>query len=146
MTVTRTQLIAAYAAIAVLALLGTWHQNLLYFQGGHPATAFVQFWRETLVTPASISIMVDFFLFVLVIIAWMVLEARRVGIRFVWVYVVLGALIAISVTAPLFLIARERRLRASEGEVVAFTQGDLIGLGLFAVPALVLSLWSLFAR
>jgi hypothetical protein len=146
MTVTRTQLIAAYAAIAVLALLGTWHQNLFYFQGDHPASAFVQFWRETLVTPASISIIVDFFLFTLVIVAWMVLEARRVGIRFVWVYVVLGALIAISVTAPLFLIARERRLRASEGDVVTFTRGDLIGLGVFALPALIVSLWSLFAR
>lgn len=146
MTVTRTHLIAVYAAVAVLALLGTWHQNLFYFQGGHPIHAFVQFWRETLVTPASISIIVDFFLFTLVVVAWMVLEARRVGIRFVWVYVVLGALIAISVTAPLFLIARERRLRATEGDVVTFTRGDLIGLGAFALPALIVSLWSLFAR
>ena len=145
MTITRTQLIAAYAAIAVLALLGTWHQNLFYFQGGSSG-AFVQFWRETLVTPASISIIVDFFLFSLVVVAWMVLEARRVGVRFVWVYIVLGALIAISVTAPLFLIARERRLRASEGDVVTFSRGDLIGLGLFALPALVVSLWSLSAR
>jgi len=40
----------------------------------------------------------------------MVAEARRLGIRFVWIYVVLGLLIAISVTAPLFLVARERRL------------------------------------
>jgi hypothetical protein len=146
MTVTRTQLIAAYAAIAVLALLGTWHQNLFYFQGGHPATAFVEFWRDTLVTPAGISIIVDFFLFLLVVVAWMVLEARRLAIRFVWVYVILGVLIAISVTAPLFLIARERRLRATEGDLVAFTQGDLIGLGLVALPALLVTVWSLFAR
>jgi hypothetical protein len=42
----------------------------------------------------------------------MVLEARKLGIRWVWAYVVFGVLIAISVTFPLFLIARERRLAA----------------------------------
>ena len=64
---------------------------------------------------------------------------------FVWIYVVLGALIAISVTAPLFLVARERRLQSlqSVGESTVLTPGDLVGLVLFALPALILSVWSL---
>jgi hypothetical protein len=37
-------------------------------------------------------------------------EARRVGVRFVWVYVVLSLAIAISVTFPPFLIARDLKL------------------------------------
>jgi hypothetical protein len=145
MAVSRTLLCFVYGAIALLALFATWHQNIAYFGTGNPLAGTFQFWKETLVTPASVSIMVDIFLLGLAVVAWMVVEARRLGIRFVWVYVVLGALVAISVTVPLFLIARERRLSALEGtgEVVDLGQGDLVGLGLFALPALVLSLWSL---
>jgi hypothetical protein len=44
----------------------------------------------------------------------MVIEARKRGVRFVWLYLLGGALIAISVTFPLFLIARERRIAASD--------------------------------
>ena len=75
----------------------------------------------------------------------MVAEARRFGIRFIWIYVVLGALIAISVTAPLFLVARERRLQVLQpvGEPTVLTPSDLVGLILFALPALILSVWSL---
>lgn len=90
----------------------------------------MQFWRETLATPASVSITVDIFLFALAVVVWMVAEARRLDIRFVWIYVVLSALIAISVTAPLFLVARERRLQALQqvGEPTVLTSGDLVGL------------------
>ena len=39
----------------------------------------------------------------------MVVEARRVGVSLVWLYIIGGFLIAISVTFPLFMIAREMR-------------------------------------
>jgi apolipoprotein N-acyltransferase len=140
----RTLLCALYAAIAMLALAATWHQNLMYF-GANPLTGTVRFWRETLVTPASVSIMVDIFLLALAVVVWMVIEARRLGIGYVWAYVALGWLVAISVALPLFLIARERRLAAlgSSPENTSLTRTDLIGLVLSALPALVLSLWSL---
>lgn len=105
----------------------------------------LRFWRETAATPASLSITVDLFLFGLAVVIWMVAEARRLGIAFVWVYVVLSAAVAISVAVPLFLIARELKLRASRAETdaVALTRGDLIGFALFALPCLALSVWSL---
>ena len=65
----------------------------------------VRFWRETLATPASVSITVDLFLFGLAAVLWMVVEARRLGIRYAWLYVIGAMLVAISVTVPLFLIA-----------------------------------------
>ena len=43
-------------------------------------------------------------------LVFMVVEARRTGVRFVWIYVVLSFVVAVSVTFPLFLLARERRL------------------------------------
>jgi hypothetical protein len=45
---------------------------------------------------------------------FLVIEARKYGVRFVWLYILGGFFIAISVTFPLFLIARESRIGASE--------------------------------
>ena len=117
MSSARRSLCIAYGVIALLALVGTWSQNVAYFRAGEgPVVGFVmataRFWPDTFATPASRSITIDLFLFFAAAAVFMVLEARRLGIRWVWAYVVLGVLIAISVTFPLFLIARERRLAA----------------------------------
>lgn len=71
-------------------------------------------------------------------------EARRLGIRFVWAYVILGLLVAISVTFPLFLLARERRLALSgtTGSEIGLGRGDTAGLGVLAVVAAVFTLWT----
>jgi hypothetical protein len=115
MTSARRRLCIAYALIALVALVGTWTQNVAYFRGDEGAVAgFVlatmRFWQDTVGTPASTSITVDLILFFVAAAVFMVLEARRLGMRWAWAYVVFGLLIAISVTFPLFLIARERRL------------------------------------
>jgi hypothetical protein len=147
MPITRTLLTVAYAAIALLALLATWHQNLAYFGSapGGPFGNFVGFWRETLATRPSASITLDLFLLGWAATIWMVAEARRLDIRFVWLFVLAGVMIAISVSFPLFLIARERRLAAAGAapRAAVLSRGDLGGLAAFSVLNLVLSLWSL---
>jgi hypothetical protein len=99
-----------YALIAVAALYGTWSENLQY---GAPATAGAQFLADLKVNPATRSISIDLSLFLLAASVWMVLEARHIGLRFVWAYVILAFLVAISVTFPLYLLAREMRLASS---------------------------------
>jgi Terpene cyclase DEP1 len=111
----RHRLSAVYAVVAVIALIGTWHQNVAYVRPGESAVigfaaATARFWRDTFATPASTSITIDLGLLMIPLCTLMVVEARRIGIRFVWAYIILGILIAVSVTYPLFLIARERRL------------------------------------
>ena len=106
-----------YGVMAVVALVGTWSQNLAYFRAdegviGGFVLATLRFWPATLATPASTSITIDLLVFFAAASVFMVREARRLEIRWVWAYVVLGVLIAISVTFPLFMIARERRLAA----------------------------------
>ncbi|MDD7814552.1 DUF2834 domain-containing protein [Mycobacterium sp. CSUR Q5927] len=101
-----------YAAISVVALVATWSQNLAY----EFADVFPQFLLDTTVTPAARSITADIVLLFLAAAILMVLEARRHNVRFVWAYIAGGFLIAISVTFPLFLIARERRLAAEGSE------------------------------
>ncbi|MGH3560600.1 MAG: DUF2834 domain-containing protein, partial [Mycobacterium sp.] len=119
---------AAYTTIAIAALLATWSQNAAYFN--NIAGFFRDFAVDSKVTPASRSLTADILLFFLAAAIFMVIEARKHGIRFVWVYIVGGALIAISVTFPLFLLARELQLATADAgrlEVV-----DVIPLAVFA--------------
>jgi hypothetical protein len=130
-----------YGVVAVVALIATWKQNLMYFGKGDFVAANWRFWSDTIANPAARSITVDIMMLVVALALFMVHEARRLGIRFVWLYLVGGALIAISVTAPLFFIARERRLSLSES--TPLTPIDLIALPLFCAGPLLLSLYTL---
>jgi len=134
MTVSRKTLCAVYGVIALLALIGTWGHNIAYLDRGFVG-ANQAFWSDTLANPASRSITADIFFFGLAVFVWMVLEARRLGIRGVWLYMVFGILIAISVTVPIFLIIRERALAASERSSAAghLHSLDVVGLALFSL-------------
>ena len=133
MNLSRKTLCAVYGVIALVALVGTWSNNVAYLPLGFVG-ANIKFWAETLVNPASRSITVDIFFLGLAVFTWMVLEARRLRMRGVWLYLVFGMLVAISVTVPIFLINRERKLAMLEpdGKNI-LTPADAAGL--FAVAA-----------
>lgn len=141
MSVQQRLVIAFYALIAIAALVATWSQNLqLFSPGGGPLGPFAAFVEATRVNPASRSITVDIGFFLLAASVFMVIEARRLGVRFVWLYILFAFLIAISVTFPLFMIARELRLAlaAKPDTPWSLTTSDVIGLAL--VTAVVLAL------
>jgi hypothetical protein len=129
--------------MALFALYGTWSQNVAYFASGGGAAGFGAFVLDAKVNPASRSLGVDIAVTFYAASVFMVLEARKLGIRFVWAYVILGLLVAISVTFPLFLVARELRLAkgapdSGEGELHA---ADVGGLAVLALTTLALSLF-----
>ena len=131
-----------YALIAVVALIATWSQNLTYFAGegalaGGPGLVFLQ---DTRVNPASRSITVDLGLLLLASVAFMVIEARRLGVRFVWLYILFGFMVAISVTFPLFMIARELRIAKAPDVGGAWALKAVDILGLLVVTAMVAGL------
>ena len=128
MPVSRKLLCAVYATIAIAALIATWSQNAAYFN--NIAGFFTDFMADTKVTPASRSISVDILFFFLAAAIFMVIEARKHGVRFVWAYIVGGVLIAISVTFPLFLLARELRLATTDAAHLKAV--DVIPLIVFA--------------
>ena len=128
MPISRKALCLVYGLIALLALVGTWGNNVAYFTLG-----FAAFWPDTLVNAASRSITVDIFFLGLAVFVWMVLEARRLGMRGVWLYLLFGMLVAISVTVPIFLINRERALAQREPSSAAGTLGTFDVIGLVAV-------------
>jgi hypothetical protein len=133
----RKVLCGVYGAIAVAALIATWSQNLAYFD--KPARFLLDFMNDSKVTPSSRSLTVDILLFGLSAVILMVIEARKHGVKFVWLYVLGGFAIAISVAFPLFLIARELRMGTSEAP--RFRATDIILLAVVAVVTAVWTIW-----
>jgi hypothetical protein len=133
----------ALLALALFALVGTWGHNVTYLSLGFVG-ANIKFWQDTLVNPASRSITFDLFALVLAVCYWMFGEARRLSMRGIWLYIVAGLLIAISVSFPIFLIHRSYA-RAQRGEPITretLSRGDKLGIiGLTAIGVAYL-LWS----
>jgi tetrahydromethanopterin S-methyltransferase subunit D len=103
-----TRLTPVYAALAVGAFATTTTCTIQHLRHGGSLTGFL-----TLGFANQVS---SFFLFDLLFVAatamiFMVVDARRTGVRHVWIYIVGSLLIAISVMVPIYLIARERQLR-----------------------------------
>ena len=109
MSGTDRSLIVLYAALAVGALLATWSHNLEFFAlpGNGGALGFI---RMAYANPAAASLANDILFVCLAVFTFMVVEARRLGIRYVWVYILLSIMVAVSVMVPMFLIARQLRL------------------------------------
>ncbi len=142
MSVQQRWLIAFYALVAVVALCATWSQNLqLMTPGMGPFDPLAAFIEQTRVNPASRSITVDIGLFLLAAAAFMIVEARRLGVRFLWAYILLAFLVAISVTFPLFMIAREFRLAAAPERDGRWSLKaiDIAGIGVVAAVVAYLS-------
>ena len=100
-----TPLAFVYLLLAVVGLLGTWWFNVL---------AIVQMadFIGDLVTggPAVSSITVDLLVVAVAGSVFIIVEARRLRMRFGWLYVVGAGLTAFAFTFPLFLAMRRRRL------------------------------------
>jgi hypothetical protein len=133
MQVSRKALCWGYAAIAVVALVGTWGNNLKYLMLGFVG-ANQRFWLDTLANPASRSITVDIFFLSLAAVVWLLLEARRLDIKGAWWYVLASILVAVSVAFPLFMIQRELALAEKEGPSGGTLHaGDVVGLAALAL-------------
>lgn len=100
-----TPLAIVYLALAVLGLVGTWTYNVL---------AIVQM-RDFLGDlassgPAVSSITTDLLVVAVAGCVFIIVEAKRLGMRFAWLYVVLSVITAFAFTFPLFLAMRQRRM------------------------------------
>jgi hypothetical protein len=120
----RSTRIAIYAVIAVVALYGTWSQNLAY------GPTLAGFLPDAKANPAARSVTIDIFMMALSASFLMIYEARRLGIRLVWAYVFFGLTVAISFTFPLFLIAREFALEREAPSSRGLAWYDYLGLAL----------------
>ncbi|MFO7162323.1 MAG: DUF2834 domain-containing protein [Mycolicibacterium hassiacum] len=133
----RRILCVCYGLIALAALIATWSQNVAYLDEGlRFLPAFID---DSRVTPGARSMGADVLMLGLAAIVLMVVEARRVGVKYVWLYVVGALVTAISVTFPLFLIARELRMSAADAPRLRATDSILL-----AVVAVVALAWTIY--
>ncbi len=95
---------ATYALISIAALPATWINNLAFMQ--QPNNTFSDFFVAAYANAAAASLANDLFLLAIAASIFMVIEGQRVGVRYVWLYLLLSGILAISVTFPLFLLAR----------------------------------------
>ena len=85
MPISRKLLCVVYGAIAVAALIATFSQTLAYSDKG--AGSLLAYWKDARMLPASRALTSDLMLFGLAAVIFMVVEARKQGIKFVWLYV-----------------------------------------------------------
>jgi hypothetical protein len=98
-----------YIVVAVAALVLTWWNNIdhLTTEGSGGLAGFVD---DAFANPAAASFGFDLLLVGIAAMVFMYVEGRRLDVRYYWLYIVLGLAIAISVTFPLFLVARMVRI------------------------------------
>ena len=100
-----TTLTFVYLALAIVGLIGTWTWNI---QAIAEASDFIGDW--TMSGPAVSSLTTDLLVTAIAGSILIIVEARRLGMRAGWAYVVLGLVTAFAFVFPLFLALRERRL------------------------------------
>ena len=112
----RILLCCAYGVLAIAALVITWSLNIPFLKA-NPSAGFAGFWAQLRANLVTRSISVDLLFFLSAAALFMISEARRLKMRFVWLYLLLGYLVDISFAFPVFMIARERAMaRAGEGD------------------------------
>jgi len=103
-----TPLAIGYLALSLIGLIGTWTFNVLAVQ---QARDFVGDWVGS--GPAVSSLTVDLLVAAVAGSVFILVEARRLGMRWGWLYVLASGLTAFAFTFPLFLAMRERALAAA---------------------------------
>ena len=99
-----TPLAFAYLGLSIAGLIGTWYFNVL-------AIIQMRDYIGDLTTsgPAVSSIGIDLLVVAIAGSIFIIVEARRLRMRFGWLYVAGAALTAFAFTFPLFLAMRQRR-------------------------------------
>ncbi len=102
-----TPLAVTWLVIAIAGLIGTWTFNALSIV---QMRDFIGDWVGS--GPAVSSLTIDLLVVAIAGCILIVVEARRLGMRNAWLYIVLSGLTAFAFTFPLFLAMRERRIAA----------------------------------
>jgi Protein of unknown function DUF2834 len=106
-----TPLAVVYLVLAIAGLIGTWTYNVIAIIGQR------DFIGDLVSSGPSVSsITIDLLVVAVAGSILIVVEARRLGMRFAWLYSVGAALTAFAFTFPLFLAMRQRRLTALRAE------------------------------
>ena len=103
-----------YLAIAAIGLVGTAWFNVQSVLNPGGDTFFAAWFAN----PSVSSLSWDLLATASAASVFIILEGRRLGIRWYWAYVVFSFITAVAFTFPLFLAVRERRLARLDSHAV----------------------------
>jgi hypothetical protein len=105
-----TPLMIFYLLCTIAGFFVPWYFNWQHMKTGEPFTPtawLMAGWGSALAR----SVTTDFLIGSTAVLVWMVVEGRRLKMKYLWLYVVFTFLIAWAFTCPLFLFNRERLLQ-----------------------------------
>ncbi|WP_281784391.1 DUF2834 domain-containing protein [Sinimarinibacterium flocculans] len=108
---------AVYGVLAVVAAVWGWYYNLQYLQ--QPDAGWIDWIRQCLVNDAATVALIDLTAAYVLVNLWMVFEALRLDMRGSLVLVPATVFVSLGFGLGLFLLLRERRLRAQRTAVPA---------------------------
>jgi hypothetical protein len=108
-----TPLAIFYGIFAAAGAVVPWYFNIVWMRETGLLLTPATFVSGGFINPLTSSITTDFFIGTTPVLIWMVIEARRMGMRHAWLYVVGTFAIAFAFTCPLFLMMRELKLNPS---------------------------------
>jgi hypothetical protein len=115
MTMTRSQRSRFwfYLIVSIVGLITAWVFNGLAVVGGATRRDYVDAWFTS-----SLDWVLSLDLLVVAIAgsAFILLEGRRLGMRYLWAYILASGVTAFAFTFPLFLAMRERALATRRSE------------------------------
>lgn len=97
-----------YLVLAIVGLITAWVFNGIAVMNGED---YVGAWFGSAV---DWVLSADLTIVAIAVVVFMISEAKRVGIKRVWLYIVLSGITAMAFTFPLFMAMRERALMASQ--------------------------------
>jgi hypothetical protein len=113
----------AYISLAIGGLLSTQSANLAFVQASGGGFDVAEFIRQAAVNDAATSLSYDLLFGSTAVVIWMETERRRLRLRHGLWPILLSMGVAFAFGVPLFLLLRERHLRAEELSIAASDGG-----------------------
>lgn len=98
-----------YYALAVVGFLATWYYNRQYFMDGGslgPNAFFGAAFANSLTTAITIDVYLSAFVFS----TWVLQDAKRLLVKWPWLYVILSFSVGLAISFPLYLAGREKAI------------------------------------
>lgn len=108
-----TPLQLVYLLFSLAGLCIPWYFNAQQLMHGTEPFTFANYIGAGMANNFTSSITTDFFIATIPLLIWMIVEGRRLKMKFMWAYVLFTFMIAFAFTCPLFLFFRDRKINAA---------------------------------
>ncbi len=111
----KSSLSSLYYVLAAIGLLATWYYNGQYIMNGGglgPSEFFGAAFANSLTT----AITIDVYLSALVFSVWVASDAKRLSVKWAWLYVVLCFCVGLAISLPLYLAGRGKAISDAKAD------------------------------